>query len=286
MTLARSVGATPAERPTLDRTIDRASAFAGAGVLAVLNAQTDQIISALTYQSVVQAVTNLAGISAIIWFAMYVTIKIGFEGGREKLRKNDVLVLSATVAAAFVPMSYVAQAGLLLCAAYLFSTSQTGDSARRVSLVLLALTGPLIWGRIILHALAAPLLAFDAHIVGWLIRSTVDGNVVTFANHSGRFLIGGPCSSVHNISLAIVLWTTAAASFNVRIDRRLVMFGVVMVALMFGLNIARLAAIGIFPDNFHFLHVGMGAALFGWAGLVGAGFLAAKGVSDAALRQR
>ena len=89
-----------------------------------------------------------------------------------------------------------------------------------------------------------------------------------------------------NISLAIVLWTTAAMLFNIRIDRRYVAVGLTMVLFMFVLNIARLATIGLFPAYFVFLHFGTGAALFGWAGLIGAAMLAGFGVIHAAERQR
>ena len=160
------------------------------------------------------------------------------------------------------------------------------DAGRRAALVLLSLTGPLIWGRILLNMFAAPILSFDAHIVGAVIGTEVHGNVFAAAGAGRRFVIGDLCSSVHNISLAIVLWTTAAMLFDLRIDRRYVAVGVAMAAFMFALNIARLATIGLFPAYFTFLHFGTGAALFGWAGLIGAALLAGWGVLGAAERQR
>jgi len=91
---------------------------------------------------------------------------------------------------------------------------------------------------------------------------------------------------VHNISLAIVLWATAGALFSLRIDRRYVLVAFAMVGWMFALNIARLVAVGLLPAHFDFLHVGAGAALFGWAGLIGAATIAARGVISAVARQR
>jgi hypothetical protein len=255
-------------------------------VLAALNAQADQITNALRYQSAAEAMAGLAGISAVIWIAMYAAMKIGFEHEPDRLRGWDVSVLSGVVGLSFLPISYAAQAGLLLCALYLFATSRPGGPSRRVALILLALTGPLLWGRILLQAFAAPILAVDAHLVGSVIGTAVDGNTVHFVSGNVRMLIGGPCSSVHNMSLAIVLWTTAAALFSVRIDISYAAIGVVMVGWMFALNVARLASIGLFLGQFQFLHVGAGAVLFGWAALIGAGLLAGMGVARAADRQR
>jgi hypothetical protein len=88
------------------------------------------------------------------------------------------------------------------------------------------------------------------------------------------------------MSLAIVLWTTVAMLFRIRIDRAYIAIGIAMMAFMFSLNVVRLSAMGMFPDWFDFLHFGDGAAVFGWLGLIGAGLLAASGVTHAVARQR
>jgi hypothetical protein len=286
VTLVRPVGVAPTGPFSLDRTIGRGAAFACAGVVAALNAQADQIINSLRYQSVDIAVATLGGVGAIIWIAMFAAVKIGLDEKHASIGRADLIILLAVAALSLLPLSLAAQAGLLLCGVYLLATSEHGSASRRVSVVLLALTGPLIWGRIFLHVFATPILALDANLVGWLIGSPVNGNTVDFMGASGKFLVGTPCSSVHNISLAIILWATAAALFNLLIDRKYVLVGLAMAGWMFALNIARLVAVGLFPAHFHFLHVGAGAELFGWAGLIGAAAIAARGVIGAVARQR
>ena len=286
MTFVRPVGMIPTAPAAARFELRRGSVFAAAGILAALNAQAGQIISTLTYQSPLEAITGLAGISAVIWMAMVATWMIGTESRRPFRGVADSSALATVLLLSFLPLSFAAQAGLLLCGAYLLVSSPPKNAARRAALVLLALTGPLIWGRILLNLFAAPILSFDAHIVGEVIGTRVDGNVFQAPSTGQHFVIGDLCSSVHNISLAIVLWTTAAMLFDVRIDRRYVAIGAAMAVFMFALNIARLATIGLFPGYFVFLHFGAGAALFGWAGLIGAALLAAWGVVDAAQRQR
>ncbi len=286
MTYVRPVGTAPTGPIVRTINFHRGSVFAAAGVLAALNAEAGQILSTLTYQSPVEAATGLAGISAVIWTAMAAAWKIGSESRRRFRGAADAVALAFVLLLSFLPLSFAAQAGLLLCGLYLLRTSPSGDPGRRAALVLLALTGPLIWGRILLNLFAKPILAFDAHIVARVIGTRVDGNVFTAATGGQTFVIGDLCSSVHNISLAIVLWTTAAMLFNIRIDRRYVATGIAMILFMFTLNIARLATIGLFPAHFTYLHFGTGAALFGWAGLIGAALLAGQGVIGATERQR
>jgi exosortase/archaeosortase family protein len=276
---------TPTEGTYGQSGVGRAALFAGAGVLAAVNALADTIITDFGRAAPIGSIFNLAGISAVIWFAMYAALKIGWSAERGELRKADWPIVLIVLASAVVPVSYVARAGLLLCALYAFVTTRPGQSARQVALVLLALTGTLFWGPLILNIFAVPVLALDAHIVGHTIGSAVDGNVVQFARSGEAFLIAKGCSSVHNISLAIVLWCTAVALFDLRIDARLLAFGAAMVALMFGINIARLCLIGLFPEHFEFLHSGSGAVLFGWIGLVGMAIVAGLGTHDA-LRRR
>ena len=287
MTDVRAVGRLPTAPIATNAYLPRGSAFTAAGVLAALNAQADHIIVDLSWQSPLHALLNLGGISAIMWAAMFAAWKIGGEASRPLRSGVDTAVLAAVILFSFLPISYAAQSGLLLCAVYLVATAGADNNAeRRAGLVLLALTGPLIWGRLLLRLFEAPILALDARLVGTAIGSHVDGNMVRFADGSGRFIIGDPCSSVHNMSLAIVLWTTAAMLFRIRIDRRYVMVGIAMAGLMFALNVVRLSILGLFPAHFDFLHDGGGALLFAWAGLIGAALLAGHGILHATARQR
>lgn len=287
MTLVGPAGIAPAGPTTTTAHLSRGSAFAAAGVLAALNAQADHIILDLSWQRPVDALFNLGGISAVMWAAMLAAWRIGGDGRRPLKGSADRAILAVVVFLSFVPISYAAQAGLLLCACYLLTTADRhNDGEWRSAIVLLALTGPLIWGRLLLRLFETPILALDAHLVGAVIGTRVDGNIVRFAVGGDRFIIGDPCSSVHNMSLAIVLWTTAAMLFRIRVDRRYLMVGVAMAGLMFALNIVRLSILGLFPAHFDYLHVGGGAVLFGWAGLLGAALLAGKGIIDAAARQR
>jgi exosortase/archaeosortase family protein len=153
-------------------------------------------------------------------------------------------------------------------------------------LVLLALTGTLVWGPLIMSLFAGPVLSLDAHIAGWVIGSPVTANMVKFVASDRIYIIAMGCSSIHNMSLAIVLWCTAVALFDLKVDWRLLLVGAAMMGLTFVLNVARLSAIGRFPDYFDFLHMGGGAVLFGWAALIGMALLAGLGVNNALARQR
>ena len=282
----RAAGSVPAAPFHMPLQISRAGLFACVGVLAALNAQASQLIGELSYEQPLVALSALGGISAVIWFAMYAALKIGFEDETSRLSRLDLVIITTAIVFSLLPVAALAKAALELCGLYLLIGSGSEDQARRVGIILVGLTGPLIWGRFILYTFGGPLLSLDAHLVGAVIRTPVEGNIVHFANSSREFLIGIPCSSVHNISIAVVLWATAAALFRLRFDLLYVLCGLAMMTFMFALNIVRLSAIGLCPSSFEFLHSGTGSQLFGWGGLIGAACLEFLGVSCAVKRQQ
>jgi len=285
VTVAGSARRDAAERTHWGEAVGRAGVFACAGVLATANALADRIIGPSDSPMILR-ILDLGGISAVIWFAMFAALIIGFQADREPLRKSDWPILLIVLACTLVPVTWVARAALVLCAAYLFVTSRPREPTRRAALVLLALTGTLVWGPLIMSLFAGPVLSLDAHIAGWVIGSPVNANMVKFVASDRIYIIAMGCSSIHNMSLAIVLWCTAVALFDLKVDWRLLLVGAAMMGVTFVLNVARLSAIGRFPDYFDFLHMGAGAVLFGWAALIGMALLAGLGVNNALARQR
>ena len=267
---------------------DRALAFAFAGALAVLNALADPILSSLRDAGLFGTLISLAGVSAVIWFALFAVLRIALEPVALEAaawHRADMAALMSILALTLFPAPWPATLAVFAAGAWLFATAD-GNRSRRVALVLLALSGPLLWGRVILTLFAPVLLALDGHIVGALAGTAATGNTVGFVGNGARFIIGGPCSSVHNISLAILLWSSIIALLDLRVDRPLIIAGVVAMAGMFALNIVRLTAIAYFPADFDSLHLGTGATLFSWAGLLLAGLIVGGGAYAAIDRQR
>lgn len=265
-------------------------AFAFAGALAVLNALADPILSSLRGLGLFGTLLSLAGISAVVWFALFAVLRIAcdpesLETACPRWYRADPFVLMPIVALTLFPAPWPAAVAVFATGGWLIATARDGRS-RRIALVLLALSGPLLWGRVILTLFAPALLALDGHIVGALAGTEATGNTVGFVGKGARFIIGGPCSSVHNISLAILLWSSIVALLDLRVDRPLIVAGVVAMAGMFALNIVRLTAIAYFPADFDSLHLGTGATLFSWAGLLLAGLIVGGGAYAAIDRQR
>jgi len=91
--------------------------------------------------------------------------------------------------------------------------------------ILLALTGTLIWGRLFLEVIApTTLLRLDARFVSLLSGMPSEGNVVNFSG-GGPIPIAPGCSSLHNMSLAVLMWITAVKLLDLTMTRRVLATG-------------------------------------------------------------
>ena len=235
---------------TIWRSLDRATLFALAGVLLALNGFADTILGTFRQVGMVDGLLALAGVSAIAWFALFAALSIAREPGFDPCRAYDLPVLALAGFAALVPSSWIAALGLCaLGLSYLAASGDRETRSGRIALVLIALSGPLLWGRLIMVALSPTLLTIDSQFVALLAGTEATGNTVRFAGDAGQFVVGIPCSSIHNISLAVVLWGTLVSLLKLRIDLRLTVFCIAAAVAMFLVNAVRLASIALLPDQ-------------------------------------
>lgn len=219
--------------------------------------------------------TQLFGIGIVFPVAGYALWVVGREAPREPVSGLDWLVAGIAVAAALMPIHLASKAALLPLSAYLLVTSARDAGAYRVGFIGLALTGAFIWGALLLQALAGPVLALDAALVQLATGVPVNGNVLTVdpAKSGGAIrsiIIMGGCSSLRNISQAIILWASLVQLCRLRVTRRLLIACVLSMAAVVVINVARIALIVAFPQHLVFIHEGPGASMTGLAALVAA----------------
>jgi hypothetical protein len=261
--------------------------LAYAGLLAAINGFSDRLLGSFAGGGFYQALLGLGGISAIGWFAFYAIVVISTEAGRaEQTTRSDQLIAGATIILCFVPWNLVAALLLLPLGTYAAATAEPGSRTRRIGVIFLALTGPLLWGRILLAWFAPLLLGLDARLSAILAGTSVWGNVVQFVGVDRKFYVGPACSSLHNISLAILLWATLLQLLRLRFTVPLLIVALAGALAMALVNILRLAAIAKYPASFVYLHAGAGMELFAWgslilaAAVIGGGILVASRAAD------
>jgi len=104
------------------------------------------------------------------------------------------------------PLSWLAVAALSL---YVITSTRVASS-RRGATILLATTVPMLWSRLLFQFFANIILQIDASLVGWILGTHRTGDIVEFADGSGVLVILPACSSLANVSLAILCWVTVS----------------------------------------------------------------------------
>ena len=252
-------------------------------MLSAINALCHPIISSVTQLGAPVAVLDLFGFSAVIAFAIFALERISAsESAFEATRPLDKLILAAAVAAAFLPIGQLSGIAVFGLGLWLFFSSAPASRSRRIGVVLLALSGPLLWGQLALSLYSDQILSWDARMVGAVAHSPVDGNIVRFIGRDKAFYIAPPCSSLSHLTLATLLWASITQLLGRRVDRNSLFLCIAAMLSVIVVNILRLAAIATYPDNFFTLHDGWLAQLFGWTALAIAGGIVAAGSNRAA----
>jgi exosortase/archaeosortase family protein len=132
---------------------------------------------------------------------------------------------------------------------------------RRAAAILFALTLPLFWTRLLFAAFNDSILRLDANIIGLVVGTTPEGNVVPFADGSREMFIAPGCSSLTNLSLALL---SAAAFVNFRggrWSRATLAWSAASAVAVIAINVTRISLIGLYPSHFDLIHGPAGAAV-------------------------
>ena len=257
----------------------RAPLFAALFVLAAINGVYFTLVESVRTLGWGGAFVNFFSVSAIVWIALVAIWQLARDAPSSALTRRDIVVFTTGLALCFLPSGWEARLALLLTSIYLWWASNPRTPERRIAIIAASLTVPLVWGRLALHFLAPELLGFDAMMAGLIIGHEVQGNTVAFApgalaDAGKRMVIFTGCSSFTNLSLTAVVTALVTQMFDLPGRWRLLVFVVALAASTLVINLVRLAAIASFPDHFDWLHVGTGATLFGYAGLIAMGGIA------------
>ncbi|MFM6932616.1 MAG: hypothetical protein ACKOUT_10285 [Novosphingobium sp.] len=243
----------------------RAELYAAALFIAALNALALRMQTALDDRGWGNALADLFGVSAIVWFALYALISLGLKAEAIQVpARKDWFICGTLIASCLLPSSAPALAGFLIVATWLLITSRMGEE-RSLAIVALALTGPLLWGPLILRLMGTELLIFDANIAALLSGNTALGNLVVVPGDKPDLLIMPGCSAFKNLAPVFVLAATLSQLLGTALDRKLAVACVLGVVAVVLINSVRLAMIAWYPAHYEYLHVGGGATLFSYA---------------------
>ncbi|MDB5698184.1 MAG: hypothetical protein JWN69_988 [Alphaproteobacteria bacterium] len=238
-------------------------------LLAISNALLGFALQFYYAHDLASSLGNLFGISAIVWVAAAAGIALLVQPAlQEPVRRLDLWMAGLIAAAVLVPIGPASSGALTLLSLYAIATSARGSNLRRAAIIFLAITGMLIWGRLVLALFSGPLLDADSFLVASLFGIGRVSNFISFADGSGQFAVAPGCSSLQGMSVAIVMWALVNQCFEVPFRRAALMALLAAFMVTIAINVLRIGAIGLFPAHFDQIHTGVGWHVFSWLTLI------------------
>lgn len=263
--IARAASTRPADtqKPT------RNQLFAGLALLASLNAFAGNVAASVAELGLLNSAFALFGVSAILWVALAAALALllgeaadspptGLDWGAGVVVFGAALLPTATA-------SGVALTGLALWA---IVSGASRPRLRRAGLILLAMTGALVWGKLILAVFANPFLDMDVLFVSGLLGAEHDGNVIWREGGPMSLVVSTGCSSMNGVSIAIVFWATVNQYFGVPFGWRAAISGAAAIGATVLINVLRIGAMLTWPAHFHAIHEGVGSIVYMWVTLL------------------
>jgi hypothetical protein len=244
--------------------VSRNELFAGLAVLGFANGISERISHTVADTGITAALVSTFDISAIVWVAWVLSLVFVLRSPMQPIRRSDGLVASGALLAFLgpvAPLSWLALAGLAI---HMLRTSPHSRLLRRGAWILLALTVPMFWSRLLFAILSDTILKGDAILVGWLVGTPRSGNAIQLADGSGYLWIAPACSSLANVSLVVLCWVTVSKG----VGRSGSLWDAGWVALacvaVIAINVTRISLIGFYPAYFDLLHGPIGATVASW----------------------
>jgi hypothetical protein len=253
----------PAQSASRSRlSISRDHFFAALFTLACLNGLADSVVLWLRVMGWFDGLLSTFNISAIVLLACFAALALLLRSAdTEAVTTADIGVGIVVFVIALLPVGKFSWFAVTLLALYVIWISERGSVRRRGAIILLAVTGPALWGPILLNAFAQPMMRADAILVSSLIGTYRYGNLVDFANGSGRFEIAPWCSSFHGISLAVLAVVATVQLVGREWMLRDYAWGLCAVSAVVAVNAGRLSLIGLYRDHFDLIHGPVGHAV-------------------------
>ncbi|WP_380065717.1 hypothetical protein [Dankookia sp. GCM10030260] len=249
--------------------------FAALSVLGFANGITGRVQGSLLKEGLALALAGTFDTSAIVWVAFLACPVMFLRGPREAPRRLDLMVAAGVLASVMLPIAPLSWVALTALALYILLNPFAPDRARsrsavppssahRGAWILLAITGSMFWGRVLLFSASAPVLGADAQLVGWLAGVETAGNTVRFADGEGYVWIAPYCSSISNISLAVLCWVMFSQFRGLAWTLRTTAWCLLAALSVVVINVTRISLMVLHKEQFDLIHGPVGAAVASW----------------------
>ena len=247
---------------TLRMLVGRDEFFAGLYVVGCANGLLGRFLQSAHIDGWMSAALSI-DINVIVLFAAFAGISAMLRAEQDELRLADLVVaviFLGIVALPISPPSWIAVTGLSVYIV-VFTNGKSNSlrandrsDRRRGALILLALTVPMLWSRLLFQFFAKPILNIDASLVSSLLGTDRLGNTIKFADGSGHMVVLPPCSSLANMSLAFLCWISVTQWAEHKWSATDILWSLLACGSVIAVNVSRISIMGMSRGHYEAIH--------------------------------
>ena len=232
----------------------RGELFAGLYILGCANGLAAKMILSVHRLGWVDAAVGTFDVSAIVVVACFAGISLVLPDKTGGIHLADLAVAMVVLLIIALPIGAMSWLAVTMLSLYVLLFTQATESQHRGAVILLAATVPMLWSHLVFDLFASFILAVDASLVGWMLGTHRSGTIVEFADHSGTLAIFPSCSSLANVSLALLCWVTISA--YVRHEWRVqdIFWCLLACSSVVAVNVIRISLMGLSSAHYQMLH--------------------------------
>jgi hypothetical protein len=242
------------------RELPRGEFFAGLFALGCISGLTSRIIQSIDRLGWADAFFNTFEVSIIVWISCVAGIALILQDRTTGIRSSEFAIGAAFVVLVVLPIGPLSWLAVTALGLYLIISTDV-PSSRRGALIMVATCVPMLWSRLLFQFFADLILRIDASLVSWLLHTHRSGDIVDFADGSGVLVILPTCSSLANVSLAVLCWVTVSQSVDHKRSAYDLLWCLMACISVVAVNVTRISFMGLSQWHYATFHSPSGAAV-------------------------
>lgn len=222
------------------------------------------IVDGIKRDGIFFSLINTFEISAIVWGAIFIGIHYALQGAATRIPLAERFALVGIAIACFIPLGPGRWVILSALSILMIWREPALDPLSRASWIFLAVSVPMFWSKRLFNVFAEFFLSLDAMFVSSITQTARVSNLVAMPKGSGFLEIAPRCSSMANVSLAILCWVIFTQTAKLRWQPRNLLWCAAACGSVVMINVTRISLIGFFPDKYELLHGAVGSTVASW----------------------
>jgi hypothetical protein len=238
--------------------MSRSEYFAALCILGCVNGIGARAIQAIASHGLIEATFATFDVAAPVWIACAIAAGLLLESHGDRITTTDKAVGAAFLLLVALPVEGASWLGLTGLGFYLLSMAGAATSRQRGAKILLAMTIPMLWSRLLFRLFSEFILQIDATLVGRMLGTATAGNVVRFADGNGDLVILPACSSLAGLSLVALCWVAISQTVQHSWSVKDLVWCVLAGASVVAVNVTRMGIMGLSETHYHVVHSASG----------------------------